>query len=263
MLSIRYHQHLLLLVGISTPRSLALLSMLWHPHDFIYNNIQFEVPGMIKRPVDFSCFRKLFFAGTHHNYPGRVPWGREALLAFTASLNVSSKEMWNTWNSTRSPTFARVGKESPATMIKGWWNQIYLTSSSIAPSTRSLATFPFTRLDLYGNGFHREIPSSLSRCRVLQLLNLSNNLLSGPIPTQLAELNRLSSLVLSENVLTVLSLRAASETWQTCWISIWATMSLAAPFTQVLEVWQNSNLFICTTADSKAPFPRKWGTWQI
>uniref|UniRef100_A0A2P2KK76 Receptor-like protein 12 n=1 Tax=Rhizophora mucronata TaxID=61149 RepID=A0A2P2KK76_RHIMU len=60
----------------------------------------------------------------------------------------------------------------------------------------------FVAMDLSGNGFTGEIPTSIGNLYGLHMLNLSNNVLSGSIPTFLGNLRQLESLDLSRNKLT-------------------------------------------------------------
>ncbi|KAI3441069.1 LRRNT_2 domain-containing protein, partial [Psidium guajava] len=59
-----------------------------------------------------------------------------------------------------------------------------------------------TVIDLSGNGFVGEIPSSIGSLKELHLLNLSNNAITGSIPSSLADLTKLEALDLSSNELT-------------------------------------------------------------
>ncbi|KAK4492885.1 hypothetical protein RD792_000210 [Penstemon davidsonii] len=76
---------------------------------------------------------------------------------------------------------------------------VYNEISGIIPENICSQSAKLERLGLYRNRIYGEIPSGLTRCRMLQTLSLSFNQLMGSIPTEIENLSSLHYAALSRN----------------------------------------------------------------
>ncbi|XP_034710510.1 receptor like protein 27-like [Vitis riparia] len=144
----------------------------------------------------------------HSNF--RFPKLRIVDLSDNKFIGDFPSEYFQSWDAMKLTDIAndlRYMQARPEFQILGYgWTAHYMYSMTMTNKgmQRFYEKIPniFIAIDLSGNNFKGQIPTSIGNLNGLHLLNLGNNNLTGHIPSSLGDLTQLQSLDLSQNQLS-------------------------------------------------------------